>query len=366
MKLNISLSTDQIEPGEECKLEIFTTPNSFVSLLGVDRSVHLLGNGNDIQIKETKVYTKDESYKSFDEYLATRTNVVKRLNSFFVMTNAAKNDKIDCNLETLVDSWDPDSVTNTFPTEEDHKKLRVRKFFEESWIFDDLEADDNGKFTFTKTVPDTITSFIISGFTISYENGLATAPPQTITVFKDFFIKLNLPYSIRFGEVLRIEVNVFNYIRDSDAPVEAKVLMLNPDDEFEFIKLSSVEGVCEVAALETNSQIKTITIKPRSASPTIFLIRALKTGNIKIKIRATTSSKGDEVEKLLLVEHEGLTHYRNVPKLFDLRRSENMRKIDHFDISIPDKNVIANSIKIEAKLIGDIVGPALINIDELT
>lgn len=66
----------------------------------------------------------------------------------------------------------------------------VRKVFPETWI------GDNGEFMLDTIVPDTITSFIVSGCAIHPLHGISIAVPRKITVFKEFFTKLFVPYSI--------------------------------------------------------------------------------------------------------------------------------------------------------------------------
>lgn len=46
-QINIT-APDEVKPGAEVELEIKTAPKSFVGLLAVDKSVLLLGNGNDL------------------------------------------------------------------------------------------------------------------------------------------------------------------------------------------------------------------------------------------------------------------------------------------------------------------------------
>lgn len=61
-----------------------------------------------------------------------------------------------------------------------------------------------------------------------YGLGLTKAP-STIKVFQPFFISLNLPYSIKRGEAVAIQIVVFNYM---DAGLTATVTLENPNQEF--------------------------------------------------------------------------------------------------------------------------------------
>lgn len=95
----------------------------------------------------------------------------------------------------------------------------------------------NGEYIIKETVPDTLTSWVITGFSLSPQSGLAvTRNPSRIRVFQPFFITTNLPYSVKRGEVIAIPVIVFNYL---GMDVKAKVLMDNSDGQYEFIETTN-------------------------------------------------------------------------------------------------------------------------------
>jgi CD109 antigen len=78
---------------------------------------------------------------------------------------------------------------------------------------------------------------MITGFSIDSITGLGlTETPRTLKVFQPFFVSLNLPYSVKRGEVLSIVIVVFNY-QDNDQ--EAEVTLYNADQEFEFTETSN-------------------------------------------------------------------------------------------------------------------------------
>jgi len=64
-----------------------------------------------------------------------------------------------------------------------------------------LNSADSGEFTLTKKIPDTITSWVVTGFSLSPNKGLAlTENPSKIRVFQPFFVSTNLPYSVKRGK----------------------------------------------------------------------------------------------------------------------------------------------------------------------
>lgn len=94
-----------------------------------------------------------------------------------------------------------------------------------------------GRHTIHKKVPDTITSWIITGFSLDPISGIGlTKEPRSLEVFQPFFVSLNLPYSVKRGEVISIPVGVFNYL-DEDFDVE--VTLHNTDQELEFVQMAN-------------------------------------------------------------------------------------------------------------------------------
>ena len=60
-------------------------------------------------------------------------------------------------------------------------------------------------------VPDTITSWVAEAFALSRETGLGISPKRELVVSKPFFVSLELPFSINFGETVTIIPLVFNF-----------------------------------------------------------------------------------------------------------------------------------------------------------
>lgn len=99
----------------------------------------------------------------------------------------------------------------------------------------------NSNITIQSVVPDTITSWVLTGFSISNENGLALSKqPTNVKVFMPFFMTLNLPYSVKRGEILAIQVLVFNYM---DSAVVAEVTLDNSAEEFSFVNVMGIFGM---------------------------------------------------------------------------------------------------------------------------
>ena len=366
------------QPGEKITIDCKTTENSFIALLGVDQSVTLLGSGNDID--KPRIAADMNGYNARDNYpqLKVKGSEKNRYSEFgesnaFILTNAQDGTKI-CTFSVRLtpeqeakvareDIDDSELIFNENDSLPEGEGDGIRRNFPETWIFKNFEADGNGNFEYTTNVPDTITSFIVTGFSLHPKKGLAIADQKKITVSKDFFIKLYLPYSVRLGEILKVDVSVFNYNLKKTTAVSAKVEMFNNEEEFEFIDPKKVGSECTKPGSRDNVRSKSISVRQGDGTSTFFYIKALITGQIKIKVKATSPGlKTDELERMMLVEHEGLTKSENVVRL--LKPSEGFDS-ENFNLPIPEEKVIGNSIYIEASAVGDLIGPALSNIQNL-
>lgn len=186
--------------------------------------------------------------------------------------------------------------------------------------------------------------------------------------FQEFILKLELPNSIRLGEVLKVNVSILN---NAESLAEStlrngsriEVIMMNYDGEFEFVDLSDTKIPCNILASTDNIRIKSVKANDGIGSSTFFPIRALKTGEIKIKVKATWLTYVNEIKQTLYVEPEGMIVYGNIPILIDLRNKSHESEAFYNKISI--HNAISDSIELQASVVGDLLGPALVNVHRL-
>ena len=204
-----------------------------------------------------------------------------------------------------------------------------------------------------------MTSWIITGFSVDPIAGLSlTKQPSMLTVFQPFLVTTNLPYSIKLGEIISIPVLVFNYM---DVNQTAEVTLFNDVEEFEFVEFYDGNQTDRMPNLETQ-KTKTVDVMSRSGVTVQFMIRALKVGHITIKVVGRTALAGDDLERQLLVEPEGVTQFRNQALFVDLRSSHEMKTT--IEIDVPS-HAARDSTKVEVSVMGDILGPSIENLDKL-
>uniref|UniRef100_A0A8B9XTU7 Alpha-2-macroglobulin n=1 Tax=Bos mutus grunniens TaxID=30521 RepID=A0A8B9XTU7_BOSMU len=69
-----------------------------------------------------------------------------------------------------------------------------------------------GKHELAIKVPDTITEWKASALCLSGRAGLGLSPTISLTAFQPFFLELTLPYSVVRGEAFTLKATVFNYL----------------------------------------------------------------------------------------------------------------------------------------------------------
>ena len=62
-------------------------------------------------------------------------------------------------------------------------------------------------------VPDTLTTWFAEAYGLHATAGLGIARQAQLTVVKQFFVSLELPFSVNFGEAVTITPLVFNLLR---------------------------------------------------------------------------------------------------------------------------------------------------------
>ncbi|ESO93728.1 hypothetical protein LOTGIDRAFT_209261 [Lottia gigantea] len=236
--------------------------------------------------------------------------------------------------------------------------VETRSFFPETWIWDSQNAGSAGIANFTLKVPDTITTWVASAFAISKNPSIGvgmTSDVAELTVFKEFFVSLNLPYSVIRGEEIRLQATVFNYLGSA---ANAEVRLENPKG---YVVVKVDNGGFEYESTQT--QTETVQVPNDGTASVFFTIRFLEVGNIDLQVYAGTSGAGDRVVRPMLVEAEGIPQEYNEVVLVDL--DENQRKFNQsIQIRYPS-DVVPDSQRIIITAFGDPLGSALNNIEDL-
>ncbi|XP_018316792.1 CD109 antigen isoform X2 [Mycetomoellerius zeteki] len=369
--VDIKITPGEVMPGENVNLMISAKPNSFIGLLGVDQRSLLLKSGNDISYdqiyKELQTYDKAEASPHADGFFGrplwrpgsgTADDVFQKT-GVVILTNGYVHENFPIlyyrsSIEDVMfaSAGGFSGPAAALPPE----KVKVRKNFPETWLWQTLEAGYNGKTELRREVPDSITSWVLTAFSVNDAHGLGLIEePRKLKVFKPFFISVDLPYSVIRGEIVGIQIVVFNYMNKD---LTAEVLLTN-EGHFDFAEVSN--EVHDVPKLELYRR-KKVDVKANSGSSVSFMIIPRELGYISIKATANSVLAGDSVEHKLLVNAEGETQYKNKAVLLDLRNVEQTSA--SITIDIPN-NAVPGSEIVQISAAGDILGPSIQNLANL-
>ncbi|KAM0733061.1 CD109 antigen [Formica fusca] len=395
--IDLKVTPGEVMPGESVNLMISAKPNSFIGLLGVDQKSILLKSGNDISYEQ--VYKELQSYDRvkaspytdsfFDRPLwrpgsGTADDVFQKT-GVVILTNGYVHENFPARPEILkgritgsphgVSTLRPDlgpPVTHRLATRPPlagpyafsripnpvWNKPRVFLMHDilNTWLFANFSSGYQGKAELRRNVPDSITSWVLTAFSLNDAHGLGLIEePRKLKVFRPFFISMDLPYSVIRGEIVGIQIVVFNYMNKD---LTAEVLLTN-EGQFDFAEISN--EVHDVPKLELYRK-KKVDVKANSGSSVSFMIIPRELGYITIKATANSVLAGDSVEHKLLVNAEGETQYKNEAVFLDLRNVENADA--NVTINIPN-NAVLGSESIQISAVGDILGPSIPNLANL-
>lgn len=362
MTIKSSARNAQLAPGKDTLFEINSKPKSVIGLLAFDISLSFLRKGNDIDKREVISFMEADPenamivLRSDLNWRTCTRDENKVIESVRSPLDFRKQVDSDEDLDIDYDFGD----LNLGEIDPGNSGV-VRKNFPESWIFETFEMSDERIFKQYK-LPDTVTTWIVSGFSMNPDHGFALADPQELVVTQEFFMKMTLPYTIKFGEVLKIDVVTFNYIKSrKDLNVKLRffygdfqILELIDPDQCEMFPLDSnqnkyLENIFDVSS--NTGVTKSFYIKPTGPAKTL---------NIKVvafasEIGNTQKRYSDRVEKTLNVIHEGATYYKGKMETFEF--SENTTNSVKGKLEF--ENVIENSVLIHGSITGNIIGPSL-------
>ncbi|XP_005038340.1 PREDICTED: ovostatin-like [Ficedula albicollis] len=235
----------------------------------------------------------------------------------------------------------------------------VRKYFPETWIWELVSTDSRGEVDVSYTIPDSITEWKASAFCVQDDAGFGISPPASVTAFQPFFVDLTRPYSVTRGEKFNLIANVFNYL---DKCVQISAILAQSSD-YEAEILSSGGNTATVCANERKTYIWAVS--PRKLGEVKFVI----TAEAKLNTSGAGNSSSPEEKTIyrdtlfqtLLVEPEGIKKELTQSSLICAKGKKISEQVS---LSLP-RNLVQGSARAYFSVIGDILGTALRNMDNL-
>ncbi|NXM49941.1 A2MG protein, partial [Gymnorhina tibicen] len=349
-KVRLSFTPKEGLPASNTHLRLRTSPRSLCALRAVDKSVLLMKPENELSpssvyhllpLKESQGYSFMDYYLEEDNvnpcvsldnlslngflYVPISSdgegdayNVLKELGlKVFTSSKIHKPELCEHYPEHMMErSYSGSTVlsilkfylriTNTWreiDMVDDNPMETVRKYFPETWIWDIVSVNSEGKADLEVTIPDTITEWKANAFCTSADTGFGLSPTVSLRAFQPFFVELTLPYSVVRGESFTLKATVFNYL---SACIRVSVSLAEPSDFLAVPVGKQEESYCICV-----NERKTVSwaVTPRSLGQVEFSVttEALQNqqpcGNSVVE----TPEKGrkDTVIRQLLVEVRG-------------------------------------------------------------
>lgn len=348
-KIFISWNKAQANPFDKVSLTInVTAPNSLVGVSVLDKSVKLLGDRQEITTKRVSDELKD--YNTITPTHLTSPHYVFERCNIGVLTDAIpeKEDEYDSVRKV---HFDPRG--DFLPTwhSVDFGGSRIRSYFPETWIWENINLGRDTFIQIDTVVPDTITTWIAKAFVISEDLGFGILEtPVELESFQPFFVSLNLPSYVIRGEQFVLEVVVFNYLEE-DTEVS---VTLDQSDAFE-IHSTFINA--------TGSQ-QTVLVPSQEGKIVFFPVKPIQLGKIPIMVNATSSLASDAVNQKLTVKAEGIEHSYSQTLLLELLNNKPQMISKSLNFTFPP-DVVSGSEKAFITVVGDILGPSAANLQLL-
>ncbi|XP_075019370.1 ovostatin-like [Calonectris borealis] len=398
-KLQLEFSEKQGLPGSKVSLHLEAAANSYCALRAVDQSVLLLQPERELsaesvyyQFRGGDLYGYYYNGLNLEDDKPERCTPVKT--TFFdglyyepvnvsrdgdvyrifrdmglkVFTNSVLRKPVLCN-EDKSDIEDypvyfDHGVAHVSASVTDESRIQggvntVRKFFPETWIWDLVHTDSRGEVDVFYTIPDTITEWKASAFCVQDDAGFGISSPVSLTAFQPFFVDLTLPYSVIRGEKFNLIANVFNYLNKC---IQISAILAKSSD-YKAEILSPEGNTARVCANERKTYIWAVS--PHKLGEVKFTI----TAEAKLNTRGTGNSTCPEEETIrrdtliqtLLVEPEGIKKELTQSSLVC---TKGITISEPVSLSLP-RNLVQGSARAYFSVIGDILGTALRNMENL-
>uniref|UniRef100_A0A8B9CFE6 OVOS protein n=1 Tax=Anser brachyrhynchus TaxID=132585 RepID=A0A8B9CFE6_9AVES len=341
-KLRLKFSEKQGLPGSNIGLHLEAAANSYCALRAVDQSVFLLQperelsaesvyyqlrlsdlhgyyyNGLNLQDDKTQECTPVKT-TFFDGLYYEPVNVSRDGDAYKIFRVC-----------DLCGSLSEKYLVNT-----------VRKYFPETWIWDLIHTDSSGQANVFYTIPDTITEWKASAFCLQNDVGFGISSPVSLTAFQPFFVDLTLPYSVIRGEKFNLIANIFNYL---DKCIQVSAILAESSD-YKAEVLSPEGNTARVCANERKTYIWTV-------NPLTGLLFRI--------FRDTLDSLGMGPAVVSLPRQQIITVVTHRNSIFLSGKTVS----EPVSLSLP-RNLVEGSARAYFSVIGDILGTALRNMENL-
>ena len=252
------------------------------------------------------------------------------------------------NVQKLNSSGKPEKVEA--PT------VELRNYFPETWLFDLISLDVDGKNSIDLNAPDTVTTWIGDAFCTSEETGVVVADRASFVVDQDFFVDLKMPFSIKRGEIFPINVTAFNKLNTKSLPL--KLTVLESDD----LKLGGEER--EICLEAQDSQTQSFAIKAKELQEVNVTVQAKIESFKGCQIDGDSEGITDKVQKPIQVKPEGFPIEEVTSEFLCRKTADDEDSIIEFgQVELPDEsNLVPGSARGFISVTGELMSKMFISI----
>ncbi|NWT96531.1 A2MG protein, partial [Urocynchramus pylzowi] len=351
-KVALEFSHKEELPGSQVRLNLKAAPGSLCSVRAVDKSV-LLKRNQTLTADSVNSFTIPCSLLFINYLLSVLFSQKLRMKIF---TNTRIKKPVSCvlpdfhkkiYLRKLSIVGGPATHAGPKPHSDDKEKPKPRTLFPETWIWDLVSVGGDGQASLQVAVPDTITEWNANSFCVA-DTGFGFSPLTSLRVFQPFFVDVSLPYSVIQGETFRLKATVFNYLKDC---IQVHTTLTETPE----LKVDACPS-CQFTSCLCANEAKTFVWN-------VTATRLEETHRLCGNRSVVTPLQGgrDSVIKSLLVKPGGVLQEKTQNAF--LCPADNTIS-EEFSLTLPAE-VLEGSARVTFSVIGDIMGPALQNLDQL-
>ncbi|KAM7352165.1 thioester-containing protein 1 allele S1-like [Cochliomyia hominivorax] len=345
-KMHIS-TMNNVMPGDDVSMKINAQPGSHIAIVAVDLSSLIYSDTN--RINKSLIINEMINGRSYVDKGVSKHGGI--LSGIITLTDNEAYNRLTEDLKKAYQSKDVEIIDGFYF--DDVEEFKVRSYFPETWIFEDYEVTSANS-TFNFKVPDSITTWVLSAFSINERTGIGFMESDiNIIASKEFFISTYLPYSIKLGEIVSVPIVIFNYHSQS---LKTEVIMENVDNEYKFVSTLNNE------IKNSKREVRNIIVPANSGKSVNFLILPQKLGDINIDIEARNPLATDAILQTLNVEPDGLAISHNHELFVQLKPGETFNS--YFETKIPS-HIVGDSVFIQLSISGNVLLPTLEHLEDL-
>ncbi|XP_076069453.1 CD109 antigen-like [Oratosquilla oratoria] len=277
-------------------------------------------------------------------------------------------DELGCK-QRLKSSSLPEHVTRAISEKEAFQILRRSPWKHlydvkiKNWCWSDKFIGHRGIEELVLSVPRTKDDWLVSGFAIHPEFGLALVPTESkYQTHPPFFMILQAPGVCRRGEQISIRAVLFNTL---DQDIQAMVVL--PESEnYKFVHVEEGGAVSNFYPRTSSGEHHHLVFIPAGGYSEELLPLAVvkQSGRMTVTVRGITQAGSDEDSVTIRIKPEGVLVRKHTSLIIDLKNRATV--YEFFDIPIDESPIIPNQLQrryiygspqASFSLSGDVFGP---------